>query len=449
MYGDIGTTYNAVGLDSLVGGEGDDQYFIDWTATSHDSVLELAGEGNDTVSINGLVRTYSLAEFANIESLALQDASGAASLDGDGGDNRLVGNASANMLTGQGGNDNIVDDPNTGAGGNDTLMGGAGNDTLTSWFGQDVLDGGSGDDAIEWARPQATGAVVFGRGVGHDTLLASGAVASRRILFNADTQPGELQLSRVGADLAVGITGAADTLTVVGFFVDGTSWQASGNVGTFEFADGFSLTTTQIAKLVEIGNSNLPTTGNDALLGGAANDTSVGLAGDDVSYGSAGDDDLTGGTGTDTLFGGDGNDVYRMAAGDGVDTLRDAAGASDRVRFGAGVTPAGVNVLRSGVDLLFSLPASGDLLVVANFFAASTNEIEALEFADGTVWDNATIKDLAGKIIGTSGADTLTGSTAADRIYGMAGNDSLTGFRRRRSARRWHWQRHVGGRPRQ
>ena len=58
---------------------------------------------------------------------------------------------------------------------------------------------------------------------------------------------------------------------------------------------------------------------------------------------------------------------------------------------------------RSGVDLLFSLPAGGDLLFVANFFAASADEIEAVEVADGTVWDNATIKDLAGKIIGTSG----------------------------------------------
>ena len=297
-------------------------------STSHDAVLELVGEGNDTVSINGLARTYSLAEFANIENLALQDASGAASLDGDGGGaDRLVGNASANLLTGQGGNDNIVDDPNTGEGGQRHVDG-----RRRKRHAHLMVRPGLRSTAAPVSilsngldqRPRVPWYLAVVRA--EDTLFASGAVASRRILFNADTQPGELQLSRVGADLAVGIAGTSDALTVVGFFADGTSWQASGNVGTFEFADGLSLTTTQVAKFVETGNFNLPTAGNDALLGGTANDTLVGLAGDDVLYGGAGDDDLTGGTGTDTLFGGDGNDVYRMAAGDGVDIARYSRG---------------------------------------------------------------------------------------------------------------------------
>lgn len=427
FYGDIGANYNAVGLDSFVGGAGDDQYFIDWTSTSHDAVVEEVGGGNDTVSINGIVRTYSTADFTNIEALILQDASGASGLSGDGADNFLRGNASGNAISGGGGNDNIVDGDSVGGGAADALSGGSGNDTLTSWYGGDQLDGGAGDDLLQWASSAGAGSVLFGWGMGSDVLSATGVNSSRRIVFDAGVQPADLQLARLGADLRVSLGMGVDSLTLIGFFSDATSWMASGSIGTFEFADGSYATAPALAARALAGNSNAASSGNDLLLGSGLADTLAGLDGNDELLGGAGDDDLAGNVGSDSMFGGSGDDTYRLAVGDGVDIVVDSEGTNDRLRLATGIAPADVNVARSGQDLAVSL-TSGDGLMVRSFFASSANEIESIQFSDGTVWDNATIKDLAGKIVGSTGADTLMGTSASDRIYGLAGNDSLSGL---------------------
>jgi Ca2+-binding RTX toxin-like protein len=121
------------GADRLAGGKGDDTYFVD---NAGDTVIELAGEGRDTVNIAIAMKlTYTLG--ANIEN-AMVTSAAAINLTGNGADNTLTGNAVGNVLTG--------------GDGNDTLVGGKGNDTLDGGAGDDVYSvDAAGDKVIEVA----------------------------------------------------------------------------------------------------------------------------------------------------------------------------------------------------------------------------------------------------------------------------------------------------------
>lgn len=115
-----------VGADVLTGGEGNDIYLVD---DANDAVVELAGQGTDTVQATAT--TFTLA--ANVENLSFFGA----------GDFTGTGNDLANVITGGEGNDTL-----TGAEGNDKLNGGLGDDVLNGGAGVDVLDGGAGADVM-------------------------------------------------------------------------------------------------------------------------------------------------------------------------------------------------------------------------------------------------------------------------------------------------------------
>ncbi|HEX8124581.1 MAG TPA: M10 family metallopeptidase C-terminal domain-containing protein [Allosphingosinicella sp.] len=105
-----------VGADSMIGGAGNDLYFVD---NAGDTVTELAGGGNDTVSTG--LSSYTLGD--NVENLILTGSSGDGT--GNAGDNVLTGNAGSNRLNGGAGNDRLI-----GGDGMDFLTGGAGNDVF-------------------------------------------------------------------------------------------------------------------------------------------------------------------------------------------------------------------------------------------------------------------------------------------------------------------------------
>ena len=123
------------GVDRLVGGKGDDYYYI----KGRDIVIEKANSGEDT--INSVV-DYTLPEhFENLTfSMATSPRKG-------------TGNSANNKITGSRTHDKLL-----GLAGNDTLMGGEGNDTLNGDSGDDkivvktggvsTVNGGSGFDVL-------------------------------------------------------------------------------------------------------------------------------------------------------------------------------------------------------------------------------------------------------------------------------------------------------------
>ncbi len=149
------------GTDTLIGGKGDDLYWVNHTGTT---LVEKAGEGNDTVR-----STLSWTLGENFEQLVLE---GTANINGTGNAlaNRIVGNAGNNVINGGAGNDSM-----TGNGGNDTF--------------------------------------VFGKGFGKDTITDFSA-ANDYLQFSGYSKA-QLQITQVGANTVIGF-GGADTITLIG-----------------------------------------------------------------------------------------------------------------------------------------------------------------------------------------------------------------------------------------
>ena len=121
------TLDGGAGADGMLGGTGNDMYVVD---SAGDFVVESANEGTDTVDA-----TISYRLTANVENLALL---GGADLQG-------YGNADANMLIGNSGN-NFLD----GDAGADIMLGGLGNDAyFVDNAGDQVIENpGEGNDTV-------------------------------------------------------------------------------------------------------------------------------------------------------------------------------------------------------------------------------------------------------------------------------------------------------------
>ncbi|MDL5602274.1 calcium-binding protein, partial [Bacillus subtilis] len=171
--------------------------------------------------------------------------------------------------------------------------------------------------------------------------------------------------------------------------------------------------------------------GNDSLNGGNGNDLLLGGNGNDYLYGDSGDDVLIGGQGNDILDGGSGNDIYRFERGWGSDTISSydsTANKLDAIEFGAGIAASDILITRSRNDLELSLRGTADRITVSNYFsndATGPYKVEEIRFADGTVWNIDTVKQMA--LAGTTGNDALTGYATNDLITAGNGNDSVYG----------------------
>lgn len=124
------------GADVMIGGTGDDTYYVD---DAGDVTFEsgVASGGADVV--------YSLVDHRlgqGIERLVLLSL--ATTGIGNGRDNEITGNRMANTLHGYG-----RDDLLSGLGGRDLLYGGDGNDHVIGGDGDDEVKGGAGDDLLE------------------------------------------------------------------------------------------------------------------------------------------------------------------------------------------------------------------------------------------------------------------------------------------------------------
>lgn len=398
---------NAAG-NVLTGGAGDDTYRVG----AGDTVVERAGEGADTVIITQPGGgSFSLGQFANVETLVLDKLAGAASLTGTTGNDTLRGNSLDNQLDGGAGDDLLLDgselEPRSGnlwLSGADRLLGGAGNDTLRSAGGGDVLDGGLGNDELQ-LYPDAANTVAFGIGQGADRVVMSSGTS--RVPVTLSWLPGvaeaDLRLSREGVDLVVGLANAPDTLR----FVD--AWHAASSGGAMKYGVVATFADGRTVDLAALASSVRGTDGPDVLNGSADADRLFGLAGNDAINAGAGNDLLDGGLGNDTLAGGAGQDTLIGGPGDDIYLVDDER---DQVVEVAG---QGLDTVESEA-IHFSLPGYG----------SNSPELEHLRMLEG-IARSATGNEYANRITGNSAHNTLSGMAGNDTLSGLAGDDTLRG----------------------
>ena len=386
------------GADRMVGGAGDDHYWVD---NHGDTVVELGGEGTDTVlsQIN-----YTLPEHVENLFLRTTDLPTTDPVRGEGnaGDNVLLGNFVNNVLIGGAGNDTFWGGFSIGSiygPGDDDLYGGAGNDSY-------VVEGDfNGFDTI------------------HDVALPG---EGNRLQFGTSVRPDDVMFVQEDSTLRITNGGGANGAILVDFDPSGVT----GSLVTelVAFSGGYEdVTGGYETRLLALMNPMLGTNSIDTLMGTSQADVIKAQGGDDV---------IAGGVGNDVLIGGTGNDTYVFNQGDGFDLIDDRPGVGDTntVQFGAGITQEMLRVSYSGTSSLGGLTVrvgtSVDGLHFLGVNADDLNEPHAVDtfyFTDGTQLTFAQLFEREVLVQGTGRSDgEMFGTVANDRMNGFGGSESLS-----------------------
>jgi Ca2+-binding RTX toxin-like protein len=442
----------AGGADRMVGGLGDDTYVVDHAG---DVVVELAGEGRDTVEAS---IDYQLGD--TLEDLTLL---GEGNLNGTGnaGDNVLIGNVGNNrldgglggdLMSGGLGDDYYINDSSddwireyagegidtverryetnlvlsdevenlilaagiqtgNGNGLDNTITGNAGANTLGGWDGDDRLYGLDGDDAL------------FG-GAGSDVLYGGAG--------NDYHDGGE------GIDRMEG--GAGDDIYITDDSSDVVVEAAGAGKDQVQSSASYTLSD-NIENLFLTGSAAIDGSGNglDNYLAGNAQAN--------VIHGMGGSDTIVGGGGDDLLIGGTGDDKYVFDITSGSDRVDNTGGGFDGVFFTGGITRERIGFRRDGNDLLITLDnATTPAVRVTNHFLGGDAAIDYVQPDGGSYLTTAQINQIVAggstggqfdqviqgtaageQLVGSAGKDLIEGLGGADTLFGMGGNDTLRG----------------------
>lgn len=380
-----------VGIDQLIGGIGDDRYRVD---DSSDVVVELAGQGADTVESTAY--SYTLSD--NVEHLILVDGSNAYEAISGIGSQTLTGNSYGNRLDG--------------GVGSDTLIGGLGDDIYVIDSTGDVIveNADEGTDTVESSISYTLGATLENLTLlGSADLNATGNDGDNVIQGNEGSNRIE---GGEGADTLSG--GAGDDYYVAVSADDSVHEYAGEGVDTVERVFETNLVLESNVENLILGAGITTGNGNgldNTIAGNAEDNTLGGWGGDDVLHGLDGDDALFGGDGTDTLLGGIGNDY--LDGGVGVDLLEGGAGND-------------VYIINDSADVVVEAAGAGtDQIQTTASYALSAN-IENLFLMEGGAIDG-TGNALDNYIAGNSDANVIDGGAGSDTLVAGAGDDSLIG----------------------
>lgn len=377
---------------------------------------------------------------------------------GGAGNDRLFGEAGTNILNGGEGSDYLASSGQPYMEGGDILSGGDGSDYLFSDFEQNdaTLNGGAGNDVID-VRQARESIIQFGAGDGHDMVLAGpseeghplgignridlSTLSKSEVTFIWDPQtilenippngnpidaPGQLKMQ---GDLVIKINATGDTILIQNIVATSTYWfnESEAYAPPFDqpndffqlgvafpevlFSDGAvvseDLYGTNQAIALEFDSVSAYAT--------ALEEYQDAVTGDPLdNEGTSGNDDLGGSGGDDTITGEDGDDSFHSSGGD--DTIDGGDGYDVLNLFGG---RDAFTITRDGVTGIITVEDNNGLEGKLTLSA-----VEAIYFASEN--EEYVVEDLLG-YVGTSGADTLTGTDRDNEIFGLDGNDTIYG----------------------
>ncbi|ADL52545.1 calcium-binding protein [Clostridium cellulovorans] len=436
------------------------------TRVNNNDLEILIVASGDTVTI----KDYFISDFYKVDRIEFADGT---SLDnetlrnlplyGTEDGETLIGSPNKESIFGFGGNDTIY-----GQAGEDTIYGGKGNDNIYGGNNNDIIDGEEGDDYLDGGEGNDT--YIFRIGSGKDIINECDATSGNidTLKFEEGISQSSLDFRRENRNLIITIDGIEDRVFIRNYFLP------ESKIEKIEFADGSVLDNEILSKLIiygtidgdEINSDNVDEVikalegadiinsfgGTDKINGGSGNDVIDAGAGDDVVYGDEGNDnikgqegndliygnsgvdDLYGGIGNDTLdggedndtlSGGEGEDIYIFRSGSGVDTINDkgnTVGNIDILKFETGITAENISLRRVNRDLVITIKNTTDQVKIVNQFLPNV-KIERIEFADGSVLDNAELDKLP--IFGTEGIDVINTDDVGEVIDALEGADTI------------------------
>ncbi|MFN9619831.1 MAG: calcium-binding protein [Synechococcaceae cyanobacterium] len=348
-------------------------------------------------------------------------SSQSATLDGQAGNDLLLGSSNNDQLFG-----NI---------GHDALFGGMGDDLLSGGLGSDWLDGGPGRDRY-----------LYQHGDGLDTIAAEDAngIEDRdTIEMESGIRPSDVLVRRDGgsSDLVLTIRSASNKIRIKNFLLGDTPFQDRNPIEAVEFADGTRWDIWQLTQLAMLGSDGSDqikgTIHDDLITGRGGSNRLEGMAGDDVLLGGDNNDELFGGEGNDILFGGLGVNQYITQQGHGEDIIMadvsaDASQRTGILLFNDDTKPEDLLFSRSGSDLKITIRGGDDGVTVQQFFRDNTphnawNPLTSIEFMD--TWDWLNTNDILARVEnhsqGSTGEDWLRAVGPASYLHGLAGDDIL------------------------
>ncbi|MEP7357848.1 MAG: calcium-binding protein, partial [Anaerolineales bacterium] len=364
---------------------------------------------------------------------------GSVSLDGQGGNDTLVGSNNSDVLNGNTGTDRVEASANVDFYYSDVSLTGIGNDAL---FGIDEasLTGGSSNNNF-YLYDRTFGPITIKAGAGNDTVWAGGSNGNYGDLYDleggtsdwvsvsgdvnytandtlvsssvqgSDTLTGTEYLQLVGGAGSNTFNASARTTWVQVFAGSGNDTLIGGSGG--DLLDGQG-DVDMVAETLSSAASNWQLT-TTALTGGRGSHTlanieqasltgSSGADSIDASGFTAGSVTLLGLGGNDTLLGGGANFADYLDGGSFTDRI--VATADTNFTLGNG----SLNSAALGNDILAGLDEA------SLTGGAGANNIDASAYTLGPV-----------TLTGNAGADTLLGGGGADSLLGGPDNDSLNG----------------------
>ncbi len=390
------------GADTMIGGQGNDIYYVD---NAGDQVIELAGEGSDTVNAS-----ISHVLGAQLENLTLLDFSKAEKGIADGVEILVYGYPKANELDYMQGN--AVEDY-------------AGTCALTSianlatQANQSLSEAQVVQRAIDnrWCVTDST-VSDYQRGgsnyVGQRALLDSYGI--RNGLIQGYNEQGIANLIKGGRGVIIGLNagklwddvqyldggGVNHVVTVTGVACEA----ATGAINGFYIADsgrGLVSDMTRYLSLADFRrNANVANAYSIYTIDPIKlRDENINATGNELANiltGNRGSNVLTGGRGNDLLIGQTGDDTYRFARGDGVDTIidSDATDGNVDVLELSGIQQQNLWFKHVGDDLQINVLGSSDQIVVKGWYgtgtAATDGRIERIKTSDGLTLHDADVE---------------------------------------------------------